>query len=652
MSISDLGVLTLDASNDARAQWIFQMTGDLSVGSEASVALTNGALASNVYWIVGSSASLGYGSIVSGDIIAISSILVALNAVLDGRLLSLVDVMLEGASTLGLPAGSSATAPRGSLELGACGEFSILAGSTISFSPVLTVVTRGSVGSSSGGIISGNYLVDVGTTQSGTAASIQAMNDYVIVNSEAAGKACSSSLESSDLSGLTLAPGVYCSVSGMLSLGAWSSVTLDAEGVTSSVWILQSTSTLVTGDHSSVVLVNGALGANVYWSVGSTATLGASSFFVGDIFAMKDIVVGSESVVKGHSFTMESVTFLGGCLLSQTANIGKSDLSLLSALKVFVALAGGTIAFGTDETVISSGSLGVSPGTDISGNYLLTDGTAEMASPSSTAAALALAIMYNAGSTLRCEYPLESGDLSGLSLGPGVYCALSGGRLSISDLGVLTLDASNNTKAQWIFQSPTSLSTGAGSDLKLKNGAQASNVYWIVDSVTTLGYASNFHGNILSISSIQLSPYAAVTGRVFSFGKIVADGFSTAALPAETVLTGLTLFNPSTRKGSVCVISSINSRFDQVLWSGTDASKSMAEAIAVSMGIPVETVVCGIASQLCLTSPTSAPTSSPSVRPKTRLSIHGEGSSFSLAAATGVVRTKELSFSITKDVPG
>ena len=118
-------------------------------------------------------------------------------------------------------------------------------------------------------------------------------------------------------------------------IGRMSSVTLDAGDVTSSVWILQSTSTLETGDHSSVVLVNGALGANVYWSVGSTARLGASSFFVGDILAMKDIVVGSESVVKGHSFTTESVTFLGGCLVSMTANIGNSDLSLRSALKEF-----------------------------------------------------------------------------------------------------------------------------------------------------------------------------------------------------------------------------------------------------------------------------------------------------------------------------
>ena len=535
----------------------------------------------------------------------------------------------------------------------ALARFSILAGSTISFSPVLAVIARGSIGSSSGGSISGNYLIDVGTTESGTASSIQAMNDYVILNSEAAGKACSSSLESSDLSGLTLAPGVYCSVSGMLSLGAWSSVTLDAGGVPSSVWILQSTSTLVTGDHSSVVLVNGALGANVYWSVGSTATLGASSFFVGDILAMKDIVVGSESVVKGHSFTTESVTFLGGCLVSMTANIGKSDLSLLSALKEYVILAGLSLAFGADESVISSGSLGVSSGMDISGNYLLTAGTLESATPSSIAAVLALAIMYNAGSTLRCQYPLESEDLSGSSLGPGVYCAMSGGGLSISDLGVLTLDASGDARAQWIFQSHDSLLIGAGTDLKLINGALASNVYWTIDAFTNIGYTSNFCGNILSISPVHLSPYVTMTGRVFSFGKIVTDGFSAVKLPAETLLTGLSLFNPSTRKGSICVISSINSRFDQVLWSGTDASKSMAEAIAASMGVPVETVVCGLASQLCLTSPTGAPTSYPTRRPKTRLSLLEDGSSFSLASLIiDRSRTKELSFSITKEVPG
>ena len=66
---------------------------------------------------------------------------------------------------------------------------------------------------------------------------------------------------------------------------------------------------------------------------------------------------------------------------------------------------------------------------------------------------------------------------------------------------------------------------------------------------------------------------------------------------------------------SLCVISSIPSRFNQSTWSGTDASAAMMQAIALSMGVPISMVHCGYADQLCRESPTGAPTLRPTMIP-------------------------------------
>ena len=66
---------------------------------------------------------------------------------------------------------------------------------------------------------------------------------------------------------------------------------------------------------------------------------------------------------------------------------------------------------------------------------------------------------------------------------------------------------------------------------------------------------------------------------------------------------------------SICIISSIPSRFNQSEWSGTDAALAMKQAIALTMGQPVDAIEIGYASQLCLTSPTTAPSISPTQNP-------------------------------------
>jgi Ice-binding-like len=414
----------------------------------------------------------------------------------------------------------------------------------------------------------------------------------------------------------------------------------------------------------------------VYWSVGTTATLGASSFFAGDILAVGDIILGSDSVLKGRGLTFESVTFLGGSFMSPTANYGASDLTLARALMDFVILAGSSISFGSSQTMISDGSIGVSPGHVISGKYLLLDGSAEPYTPYSISAAMAFSIMYNTGSTLTCQHPLDASDLSGWDLLPGVYCPMNEG-FSLSDLGALTLDAHNDTNAKWIFQMPGNFTTGRGSKIILKNGAKESSISWIVGAAANLGLGSEIYGNVLAVSSIYFDRYATLHGRGMSFSEVYFAGDASLRLPDGTIRPKRHDPSPSSLKGSICVISTINARYRQGLWSGSDAARAMIEAISISMGVPVEAVSCGFASQLCLTSPTGAPslapsggpslrptgvptatpTSPPTIKPTRRVKVMSSGNLLERSDILPLIEAeddsiKPLSFSIYREVPG
>jgi hypothetical protein len=102
-----------------------------------------------------------------------------------------------------------------------------------------------------------------------------------------------------DLGGATLAPGVYNDPS---SFGITGTLTLDAQGDPDAVFIFQAGSTLVTAVSSDVVLINGAQAANVFWQVGSSATLGVNSTFKGTILAQTAITVNTGVDVQGRVF--------------------------------------------------------------------------------------------------------------------------------------------------------------------------------------------------------------------------------------------------------------------------------------------------------------------------------------------------------------
>ena len=111
-----------------------------------------------------------------------------------------------------------------------------------------------------------------------------------------------------ELGGTTLTPGAYSNGT----LGITGTLTLDAQNDPNAVFIFRAASTLTTAASSSISLINGAQACNVYWQVGSSATLGASSTMVGHVIASASISTGATTTVNGQLIALTAAVTLGG----------------------------------------------------------------------------------------------------------------------------------------------------------------------------------------------------------------------------------------------------------------------------------------------------------------------------------------------------
>ncbi len=188
----------------------------------------------------------------------------------------------------------AATAP----PLGTAQTFAVVAGDTVTNTGP-SVVT-GDLGISPGSALTG-FLPGVvtGATELGNAVSLQAKSDARTAYNNLASQACDTTyVVPTDLGGMTLVPGVYCFAS---SAGLTGTVPLTLSGTASDVWVFKTVSTLITGAGSSVVMSGGAQDCNVFWQVGSSATLGANTSFIGNILAFTSISLGNGANVSGRA---------------------------------------------------------------------------------------------------------------------------------------------------------------------------------------------------------------------------------------------------------------------------------------------------------------------------------------------------------------
>jgi hypothetical protein len=180
--------------------------------------------------------------------------------------------------------------------LGTTGSFAVLAGQGVTNTG--PTVVNGDLGTHPNAAVTGFPPGTVnGTIHADDAVARHAQRDLTTAYNDAAGRTPVTTI-ATELGGQTLTPGVYDSQSGTFQITG--TLTLDAQGDPNGVFIFQMSSTLITASSSSVSLLGRAQACNVFWQVGSSATLGTDSSFRGNIFALTSIQVQTGVTVLGR----------------------------------------------------------------------------------------------------------------------------------------------------------------------------------------------------------------------------------------------------------------------------------------------------------------------------------------------------------------
>lgn len=222
--------------------------------------------------------------------------------------------------------------------LGTAGSFAVLGGQTVTNTG--PTVLNGDLGVFPGTAITGFPPgIVTGMTYAGDTVAQNAQADTTIAYNNLASQPCNTTFGvPTDLAGMTLVPGVYCFASSASLSGT---LTLDGQGNPNAVFIFKTGSTLITGSNASVVLVNGAQSCNVFWQVGSSATIGTGTTFAGNILALTSVTLTTNATLAGRALAQNGSVTLDSNIVTP-ATCAAASVSVSKAFNSATIAAGGT----------------------------------------------------------------------------------------------------------------------------------------------------------------------------------------------------------------------------------------------------------------------------------------------------------------------
>ncbi len=214
------------------------------------------------------------------------------------------------------------------VPLGASAQFAVLAGSLISNVPNSSIVGNIGLSPAAGSLITGFGATEVSGTMytvdaTGPAGAVTnavmltaAKGDLTIAYNDAAGRTATDIVAlAGNIGGLTLTPGLYKST-GSLEISS-GQLTFDALGNSDAVFIIQIASTLTMTSGRQIILSGGAKAANIFWQVGTSATLGTSAVFKGTIMADQSVSVNTGASIEGRLMArIAAVTIEGSVVVT------------------------------------------------------------------------------------------------------------------------------------------------------------------------------------------------------------------------------------------------------------------------------------------------------------------------------------------------
>ncbi|CAN5123629.1 hypothetical protein BH11ACT1_BH11ACT1_04760 [soil metagenome] len=264
----------------------------------------------------------------------------------------------------------SAQAATPAPPLGTADSFAVLGQSAVSNTGPTTL--SGDLGSYPTTSITGtgSIVFASGVNHAGDAVTQGAQTDLTTAYNAAAGAGPTSPI-TADLAGMTLIPGVYTSTS---SMGLSGEVTLDAGGDPAAVFIFQAASTLTTAPGSHVTLTGGAQACNVFWQVGSSATIDTGSVFRGTVLAMTSITANTGATIEGRLLAR------GGAVTLDTNTVTRPSCATVPTAAATVAAAtAAPQVTAVPSGPVSAGDGSSAPGTSTSGAGYLGAGAAIVA---------------------------------------------------------------------------------------------------------------------------------------------------------------------------------------------------------------------------------------------------------------------------------
>jgi hypothetical protein len=242
--------------------------------------------------------------------------------------------LLASVSLMAFFCGGSPAFAQTAPSLGSAQSFAVLGGSTVTNTGPTTIT--GDLGVSPGAAVTGfpPGLVSGGTIHAADAVALAAQNSVTTAYNSLASQACTLDLTGQDLGGKTLTPGVYCfSTSAQLT----GTLTLNSLGNAAAVFVFKIGSTLTTASASSVVMINGGSACNVFWQVGSSATAGTTTSFIGNVLALTSITLTTGVHMIGRALARNGAVTLDSNVITNAACLVPVP-ALPNALLVVLAL--------------------------------------------------------------------------------------------------------------------------------------------------------------------------------------------------------------------------------------------------------------------------------------------------------------------------